>query len=347
MKKAFIIVGAFSAAILSVSILLFSVGFYKNTKAQIAFQTQSFLSTISAVPTFTSTFTPTHTFTPTSTNTLTPTFTSTSTSTNTPTITFTPTETLTPTITNTPTITPTPTRTYTLTPTLHGGDVSKCIPNHPREVAIVTKIIDGDTIEVNLNGEIVKVRYIGMDAPEPNRYFGIEAKYQNSYLVPVNTKIIMIKDKSNTDSFGRLLRYVVSGGYFVNDILVRQGYALSVEYKPDTSCTITFDDAEDYAKANKLGMFKPTPTPTPIVRYNPPIVLPTNPPIVYPTNTPISGGGGGACHPSYPDVCIPYPPPDLDCSDVYPICNFRVIGDDPHRFDGNDNDGWGCESCRP
>lgn len=48
-----------------------------------------------------------------------------------------------------------------------------------------------------------------------------------------------------------------------------------------------------------------------------------------------------ACDPSYPDVCIPPPPPDLDCPDI-PHRNFRVIGADPHRFDG-DNDGIGCE----
>lgn len=47
------------------------------------------------------------------------------------------------------------------------------------------------------------------------------------------------------------------------------------------------------------------------------------------------------CHPSYPDVCIPPPPPDLDCSDI-PYRRFRVLPPDPHRFDG-DGDGIGCE----
>jgi micrococcal nuclease len=47
------------------------------------------------------------------------------------------------------------------------------------------------------------------------------------------------------------------------------------------------------------------------------------------------------CDRSYPDVCIPPPPPDLDCSDV-PHRGFRVIGDDPHRFD-RDRDGIACE----
>lgn len=48
------------------------------------------------------------------------------------------------------------------------------------------------------------------------------------------------------------------------------------------------------------------------------------------------------CDPSYPDVCIPSPPPDLDCSDVSEK-NFKVRGSDPHGFD-RDNDGIGCES---
>jgi hypothetical protein len=58
---------------------------------------------------------------------------------------------------------------------------------------------------------------------------------------------------------------------------------------------------------------------------------------------PISnGGGGGNCDPSYPGVCIPRYPPDLDCGDIS-YRRFEVIGSDPHRFDA-DNDGIGCES---
>ena len=56
------------------------------------------------------------------------------------------------------------------------------------------------------------------------------------------------------------------------------------------------------------------------------------------------GGDGNedtSCHPSYPDTCIPPPPPDLNCDDVEET-NFEVVGSDPHGFDG-DNDGVGCE----
>jgi len=48
------------------------------------------------------------------------------------------------------------------------------------------------------------------------------------------------------------------------------------------------------------------------------------------------------CDSSYPDFCIPPPPPDLDCGDI-PYKRFTVLQPDPHRFDG-DKDGIGCES---
>jgi plastocyanin len=49
------------------------------------------------------------------------------------------------------------------------------------------------------------------------------------------------------------------------------------------------------------------------------------------------------CDPSYPDVCIPPPPPNLNCGDISER-RFTVLPPDPHGFDGRDNDGLGCES---
>ena len=51
---------------------------------------------------------------------------------------------------------------------------------------------------------------------------------------------------------------------------------------------------------------------------------------------------GNNCDSSYPDVCIPPYPPDLDCGEIG-FSNFKVVGDDPHGFD-RDNDGIGCVS---
>ncbi len=77
------------------------------------------------------------------------------------------------------------------------------------------------------------------------------------------------------------------------------------------------------ASAPKPPPPKPPPTPTPK-------------PKPAPTATPQPN-----CDPSYPTVCIPPPPPDLDCPDI-PHRNFIVRPPDPHRFDG-DKDGIGCE----
>ena len=60
------------------------------------------------------------------------------------------------------------------------------------------------------------------------------------------------------------------------------------------------------------------------------------------THTTTSGTRGPNCDPSYPTVCIPSPPPDLDCGEI-PYRNFLVLPPDPHRFDG-DKDGIGCET---
>jgi hypothetical protein len=51
---------------------------------------------------------------------------------------------------------------------------------------------------------------------------------------------------------------------------------------------------------------------------------------------------GGSCDPAYPTVCIPPPPPALDCGEI-PYRNFKVLPPDPHHFDG-DKDGIGCET---
>lgn len=73
-------------------------------------------------------------------------------------------------------------------------------------------------------------------------------------------------------------------------------------------------------------------------------VLPAPTPGPTPVATPIASGGAtsGACDPAYPTVCIPPPPPDLDCPQIS-FRNFVVLAPDPHRFDGN-HDGVGCQT---
>lgn len=121
----------------------------------------------------------------------------------------------------------------------------------------VTKVIDGDTIEVNSN---IKVRYIGIDAPEsvdPRRMvdcFGKEASLENKKLVE-GKEVRLEKDVSETDKFGRLLRYVYVNDTFVNDYLVRQGYALASTFPPDIKYQEQFSQAEREARENNRGLW--------------------------------------------------------------------------------------------
>lgn len=65
------------------------------------------------------------------------------------------------------------------------------------------------------------------------------------------------------------------------------------------------------------------------------VITPAPTPAITPTQT-------TNCDPSYPTVCIPPPPPDLDCGEIE-FRNFTVLPPDPHGFD-TDNDGIGCET---
>lgn len=87
----------------------------------------------------------------------------------------------------------------------------------------------------------------------------------------------------------------------------------------------------------------PAPAATPVPPTNTPVPKPTATPVP-PTPVPPTPTAKPAanCHASYPTVCIPPPPPDLDCGDI-PYRRFTVVGADPHRFDA-DKDGVGCES---
>lgn len=131
--------------------------------------------------------------------------------------------------------------------------------------AQVVKVIDGDTIDVQISGETKRVRYIGVNTPEtvdPRRgqeCFGKEASNENKKLIQGQT-VFLEKDVSETDKFGRLLRYVYlglgqGGLLMVNDYLVRQGYAYSSTYPPDVKHQQRFIEAQQEARMSKRGLW--------------------------------------------------------------------------------------------
>ena len=126
-----------------------------------------------------------------------------------------------------------------------------------KDTFLVTKVIDGDTIELE-NGQ--KVRYIGIDTPEtvdPRRKvecFGKEASDKNKELV-LNKRVSLVKDVSETDKYGRLLRYVYVNDIFVNNTLVREGFANASTYPPDVKFAQQFKKAEEEARAQRKGLW--------------------------------------------------------------------------------------------
>jgi micrococcal nuclease len=139
----------------------------------------------------------------------------------------------------------------------------------PRVQAVVTYVTDGDSIGVEVGGVPFRVRYIGIDAPElaagdP----GEDAAEANRALVEGKT-IEMVRDLSEADRYGRLLRYVFADGVFVNYELVRSGRAWAGFYPPDTACTAEFRAAEEAARLERLGLWGWTGSPTFLTRTGP------------------------------------------------------------------------------
>lgn len=124
--------------------------------------------------------------------------------------------------------------------------------NTGSESGIVSDVIDGDTIGVILNGEEVRVRYVGVNTPERDEVCYREALEANRALVEGQT-VRLVKDESETDRFGRLLRYVYVDNTFVNEQLITQGYAEVVLYPPDERFYGDFLRFENNAARNGLG----------------------------------------------------------------------------------------------
>ncbi|MBL8161777.1 MAG: thermonuclease family protein [Anaerolineae bacterium] len=120
------------------------------------------------------------------------------------------------------------------------------------EDATVNFVIDGDTIDVTINGQSQRVRYIGVNTPERDEVCYNEARQANTLFVNGKT-VRLVKDVENTDRYDRLLRYVYVDGLFVNQALIEQGYAEVVSYPPNTAHYQTFRQLEQEARNANRG----------------------------------------------------------------------------------------------
>jgi endonuclease YncB( thermonuclease family) len=251
-----------------------------------------------------------------------------------------------------PSATQSPPTIVTSAPTIQPPATENVAPPGELLSASVVRVIDGDTVDVSLGVETVRLRLIGIDTPEtkdprkPVECFGREATQKAEELLN-NQTVLLEADPSQDDRdiYGRLLRYIwLSDSRLFNQEMIAQGYAFEYTYGLPYKYQAEFQQAQRQAREQQRGLWSPDTcngqhTPAD-VEPPPPQPAPTAQPAApapVPTKAPLSG----QCDPSYPDVCIPPPPPDLDCGDI-PYKRFRVLPPDPHRFDG-DHDGIGCE----
>ena len=206
----------------------------------------------------------------------------------------------------------------------------------PGDDATITRHVDGDTIYVSGLGS---VRLIGIDTPETKdprtvvECFGKEASAHIAALLPIGTRVRVAYDVERTDRYNRVLAYLYrsSDALFINAAMIIQGYAAAYPYPPNVANADWFAALDREARNANVGLWTACGG----------------------INTPASGAGGTAttttlgrtssgtnCSPSYPGVCIPPAPPDLDCGEIS-FKSFVVLAPDPHNFDGN-ADGIGC-----
>ncbi|MFQ5826307.1 MAG: thermonuclease family protein [Dehalococcoidia bacterium] len=121
----------------------------------------------------------------------------------------------------------------------------------------MVRVIDGDTIEID-NGELV--RYLGIDTPEtvhpekPVECYGPEASERNRALVEGKV-VTLLRDGSDRDQYGRLLRYVFAEGTFVNGDLVWGGYAFARSYGDSPRLYQTLVQLERSAREELRGLW--------------------------------------------------------------------------------------------
>ena len=133
----------------------------------------------------------------------------------------------------------------------------------PRDVGVVEFVVDGDTIDIDIDGTAERVRLIGIDTPETHtdtgvpECFGPEAFANTRSLLPVGTQVRLVRDVVGRDDYDRLLAYVFrrEDDLFVNEAIIAAGYARPLSIAPNTAHGDRFVAAATAAEAGDLGLW--------------------------------------------------------------------------------------------
>jgi micrococcal nuclease len=128
----------------------------------------------------------------------------------------------------------------------------------------VLKVIDGDTVDIDIKGNTERVRLIGVNTPEtkhptkPIECFGPEASAYLTQLLPKGTHVRMERDIEARDRYGRMLLYLYreSDNLFINLDLVSHGYGTPMSIEPNTFHRNDFVHAAALAETTNEGLWK-------------------------------------------------------------------------------------------
>ncbi|HYF12248.1 MAG TPA: thermonuclease family protein [Actinomycetota bacterium] len=142
-----------------------------------------------------------------------------------------------------------------------GGCSESTGPRGQRGGTLVTRVVDGDTAHVELDGRDVTIRFIGIDTPEsvapgqPVECFGPEAAdYTTDRLEGARVRVEF--DVEREDRFGRTLAYVWIGDELFNETLLRHGYALVTTFPPNVRYVDRFVTAQRDARERGRGLWR-------------------------------------------------------------------------------------------
>jgi len=129
--------------------------------------------------------------------------------------------------------------------------------------AVIERVVDGDTIIVEIDGMRERVRLLGIDTPEsvaetrPDQCYGAESAAYLAAVLPAGTPVTLIRDVEPRDQYDRLLAYVVRSDdqLFVNLDLLERGYAAVMIFEPNSHHRDRFETAEAAAAAAGLGLW--------------------------------------------------------------------------------------------
>lgn len=135
---------------------------------------------------------------------------------------------------------------------------SDSLQNDIKSRVYVSKVHDGDTVSVLIEGRKVKVRLIGIDAPEIGQkpWGGRSKKYLENLINTSGRKITLEFDVEKKDKYNRLLAYLWAGeGVMINFEMLRKGYAMIFTVPPNVKYVGYFRAAQKEAREKKIGIW--------------------------------------------------------------------------------------------